>query len=134
MGALLGTQLTPAQLVTVLQARHAGDAALSASVLQAIGWQWQPFGCPGNGLWRTPSGGIHSGPLPRVTETAEAARALLPEHVFVATSQSPSGRWTVALFTHPLLTEVDYHDPIVSACGHTLALALCSATILLKRR
>jgi hypothetical protein len=134
VGPLPEAPLTPAELATVLQAGHAGDAALSALVLQAIGWQWEPFGCPGNGLWRTPSGSIHSGPLPLVTERAEAARALLPEHIFVATSQSPSGRWTVALFADPLLTEVDYRNAIVSTGGHTLALALCSATILLKGR
>lgn len=133
MGLDLGTQQTPPELIAALQARHAGDAALSAAVLQAIGWQWEPFGCPGNGLWRTPSGGIHIGALPEVTETAEAARALLPEHIFVAVSQIPSGQWTVALFVHPLLTEMAYRDPIVSASGHTLALALCSATIQLNR-
>lgn len=128
MGLNVGTQPTPSELIGALEARQAGDAALSAAVLQAIGWQWEPFGCPGNGLWHTPNG-IHSGPLPQVTESPEAARALLPQQVFVAASQISDRHWTVALFEHPLLTEADYRDPLVSARGHTLALALCSATL-----
>lgn len=133
MKATRKTPRTAAELVTDLASTPAGDAALSATVLQAIGWQWEPFGCPGNGLWITPTGDIHIGSLPAVTETAETARTLLPEQLFVAASQTASGRWTVALFTHPLRTDVDYRDPIVSAHGHTLALALCSAAIQLSR-
>ena len=132
MDSGLGTPLKPAQLVSVLAAQPTGEAALSAAVLQAIGWHWEPFGCPGNGLWHTPKDSIHSGPLPPVTETAEAARALLPEHIFVAASRGPSGLWAVELFPHPLLAEADHRDPIVSASGRTLALALCSATIQLN--
>lgn len=134
MGFQLETQPTPTELITRLQASQAGNAALSAAVLQAIGWHWEPFGCPGNGLWHTPSGAIHMGPLPQVTETGEAARALLSERIFVASAQRPSGQWSVALFVHALRTEMDYRDPIVSAGGHTLALALCSATIQLNSR
>jgi hypothetical protein len=133
MDAPRETQPAPAELVAILEASCAGDNVLSATVLQTIGWHWEAFGCPGNGLWRTPGGGTHLGPLPQVTETAEDARALLPEHVFIATSPSPSGRWTVALFSHSLLAEADYRDPILSASGHTLALALCSATVQLIR-
>lgn len=123
------TPLSPAALVAVLETIRGGDRGLSTAVLQAIGWHWEAFGCPGNGLWRTPNGGLHDGSLPPVTEVAEAARGLLSELFSVATSLSAAGRWTVMLFTHPLLTEADYRDPLVSAHGQTLALALCSAAI-----
>lgn len=123
------TQPSPAELVAVLEQIRGGNEGLSAAVLQAIGWHWEPFGCPGNGLWRTPNAGLHDGPLPPVTEVAEVARGLVSELFFVATSLSAAGRWTVMLFTHPLLTEADYRDPLVSAHGQTLALALCSAAV-----
>lgn len=135
MASAAGSKLSSkAKLAAILEASIAGDATLSTAVLEAIGWHWEPFGCPGNGLWRTPSDGIHIGALPQVTEKAEEARALLPEQVFVAACQSPSGKWTVTLFAHPLLQESDHRDPILSAHAHTLALALCSATVQLNER
>lgn len=117
------------ELIMALEQARYGDPMLSHAVLRAIGWCWEPFGCPGNGLWRTPDGGPYEGPLPLVTERTEAARTLIPKRLFVATRQNRTGHWTVELFTHPLLRESDFQNPIIRAKARTLALALCSATL-----
>ena len=102
------------------------------AVLHALGWDWERMGCPGGGLWKKPDASYHCGPLPVVTEVAESARDLVPVSFFLAAEQKRDGGWKIALFDHPLATERDYCDPVVTARAGTLPLALCSAALKLR--
>lgn len=120
--------LTPAFLATAT----AGSDLLSRQVLESLGWRVEQCGCPSGGrgdlrpepgLWRKPDGEYHFGPLPAVSETAEAARTLIPPAFEVSAGREPDGRWRIALHAE------GEGLPVVSVIGPTLALALCAAAV-----
>ena len=83
-------------------------------------------------MWKDSQQAFHCGPLPLVTERVEAARALIPETVFIAIHEVLQGYWIVQFYTHPLQDDMANKDPIVMARAHTIALALCSAVVKLR--
>lgn len=132
----LGTvnlQAAPGErLILSLEDIATGSPRLSEEVLLFLGWRWEPFGCPGSGLWRTPVGEWHDGALPDVTESLDAARALVPDGLAIAVCEQSTGRWLAQLFIQPLEQEGHYQDPLTTGYAHTLPLALCSAMVKIR--
>jgi hypothetical protein len=117
------------RLILSLEDITTGSPSLSEEVLRLLGWRWEPFGCPGSGLWRTPVGAWHEGALPDVTESLDAARALVPDGLAVVVCEQSTGRWQAQLFVQPLEKEGHSQDSLTAGYAHTLPLALCSAMV-----
>ena len=117
------------RLIVHLESAPAGSPELSRDILMALGWRWECIGCPGGGMWKDSRQTFHCGPLPAVSERTEAARALIPENIFIAVHEETQDRWEVQLHTHPLKNLSDYNDPFITTVARTLPLALCAAAI-----
>lgn len=116
-------------LMTRLESADAGGTALSKEILMRLGWRWECIGCPGGGLWKDARQSFHSGPLPPVSEQVEAARNLIPNHLFIAAQQDAQAFWVVRCYLHPLGNLPDESEPLSMARARTLPLALCCAAI-----
>ena len=81
-------------------------------------------------MWRSPDQVLHCGPLPAVTESAEAARALVPEGFQVVAKMGPDKAWEIKLLSGAAAGEGEL---VATAAGATLALALCGAAVKLTR-
>ncbi|MCB1860279.1 MAG: hypothetical protein KDI47_00940 [Gammaproteobacteria bacterium] len=119
-------------LLNRLESGVTGSPELSKAIMSALGWRWECIGCPGGGMWKDSRQVFHSGPLPKVSEQADAARKLIPENIFITAHEEPPGYWLVRLYAHRLHNGSDYSDPLVAGRARTLPLALCSAAIKLK--
>ena len=114
------------QVIEQLEAATAGSPGLSEAVLKAIGWDWECMGCPGGGMWKRPDEALYCGPLPAVTESAEAARELVPEGLQVVAKTEPGRAWEIRLYSGATTGDGDL---AVISKGATLALALCGAAV-----
>lgn len=126
--------MQPTELIDQLEAVERGERVLSAAVLRALGWQWEPMGCPGGGMWHDADHRPRCGPLPAVTERIEAARGLLPAALKVTVHQDRAGVWQIELGGHESAGVAGPTRPsAVMGRAKTLPLALCAAALRAQR-